>query len=94
MFGLHGNGLTHLVWMQPNSLSTVIEIFCPPGFAHDYYWTTRALGMTHITVWNDTYIAYRDKPAVNYPDCFQGKQIPVHGPIIAKVIEDRVSGHL
>jgi hypothetical protein len=54
MFGLHGNGLTHLVWMQPNRLSTVIEIFCPPGFAHDYYWTARALGMAHVTVWNDT----------------------------------------
>lgn len=54
MLGLHGNGLTHLVWMQPNRLSTVIEIFCPPGFAHDYYWTSRALGMSHYSVWNDT----------------------------------------
>jgi len=94
MFGLHGNGLTHLVWMQPNRLSTVIEIFCPDGFAHDYHWTTRALGMTHITVWNDTYITHPEKPRVNYPDCFQGKQIPVHGPTLAQLIEDRVSSHL
>ena len=54
MFGLHGNGLTHLLWMQPTRLSTVIEIFCPLGFAHDYYWTARALGMAHVAVWNDT----------------------------------------
>jgi hypothetical protein len=27
MLGLHGNGLTYLLWMQPNRLSTVIEIF-------------------------------------------------------------------
>jgi hypothetical protein len=115
MLGLHGNGLTHLLWMQPNRLSTVIEIFCPNGFAHDYHWTTRALGMTHITVWNDTwvcypvfmwtwtqlsdsiynnsYITHPDKPEVNYPECFQGKQIPVHGPALAQLIEDRVSSH-
>ena len=54
MLGLHGNGLTHLVWMQPNKLSTVIEIFCPSGFAHDYHWTSRALGLAHYSVWNDT----------------------------------------
>lgn len=54
MLGIHGNGLTHLLWMQPNRLSTVVEIFCPPGFAHDYWWTSRALGLAHISVWNDT----------------------------------------
>ena len=54
MLGLHGNGLTHLVWMPPNRLSAVIEIFCPLGFAQDYHWTARALGMTHYAVWNDT----------------------------------------
>ncbi|KAF8809914.1 hypothetical protein BYT27DRAFT_7232134 [Phlegmacium glaucopus] len=105
MFGLHGNGLTHLVWMQPNRISTVIEIFCPQGFAHDYYWTSRALGMAHFAVWNDTsdfiplelydsYTTYPDKPPVKYPKCFQGKEIPVHGPTISQLIEDRVSGKL
>ena len=53
MLGVHGNGLTHLVFMKPNRASTVIEIFYPKGFAHDYHWTTRSLGMTHVAVWND-----------------------------------------
>jgi hypothetical protein len=33
--------------MQPTRISTVIEIFYPQGFAHDYQWTTHALGMRH-----------------------------------------------
>ena len=44
--------------MNPNRYSTVIEIFYPGGFAHDYEWTTRALGMTHFAVWNDTYVPF------------------------------------
>jgi len=56
MLGVHGNGLTHLVLMNPNRYSSVVEIFYPGGFAHDYEWTTRALGMRHFSVWNDTYV--------------------------------------
>ncbi|PPQ64507.1 hypothetical protein CVT26_002046 [Gymnopilus dilepis] len=92
MLGVHGNGLTHLVFMDPNRFSTVIELFYPGGFAHDYYWTTRALGMRHYAVWNDTYHTYRDKPNVDYPEGFQGNEIPVYGPGIAQLIEDRISG--
>ncbi|KAF8913029.1 hypothetical protein CPB84DRAFT_1811992 [Gymnopilus junonius] len=92
MLGVHGNGLTHLVFMKPNRLSTVIELFYPGGFAHDYYWTTRALGMRHYAVWNDTYHSHHDKPNVDYPEGFQGDEIPVHGPRIAQLIEDRVNG--
>jgi len=109
MLGVHGNGLTHLVFMNPTRYSTVIELFFPHGFAHDYQWTTRALGMTHFAVWNDTYVfflfsfyirpdtldshhTYPDKPDVDYPDGFQGNAIPVHGPTIAQLIEDRIAG--
>ena len=42
MMGVHGNGLTSLVWMKPTPRSTVIEFFFPQGFAHDEY-TTRGL---------------------------------------------------
>ncbi|KAF4590484.1 hypothetical protein EYR38_009785 [Pleurotus pulmonarius] len=94
MLGVHGNGLTHLVLMPPSRLSTVIEIFYPGGFAHDYQWTTTALGMTHFSVWNDTYHSNFDKPGVHYPEGFQGTEIPVHGPTVAKLIEDRVEGRL
>lgn len=53
MMGVHGNGLTALVWMKPNPKSTVIEFFYPDGFAHDYEYTARALGMVHYGVWKD-----------------------------------------
>ena len=46
------------MFMNPNRYSTVMEIFFPGGFAHDYQWTTRALGMTHIAIWNDTYVSF------------------------------------
>lgn len=49
--GVHGNGLTSLVWMRPTARSTVIEFFYPDGFAFDYEYTTRALNMVHYGVW-------------------------------------------
>lgn len=54
--GVHGNGLTSLVWMKPNPRSTVMEFFYPQGFAHDYEFTTRALGMTHYGFWGNQYV--------------------------------------
>lgn len=35
MLGVHGNGLTHLIWMPPTPRSTVIEMFFKGGFARD-----------------------------------------------------------
>ena len=55
MMGVHGNGLTSLVWMKSTARSTVMELFFPEGFAHDYEWTTRALGMVHSGFWGNRY---------------------------------------
>lgn len=57
MMGVHGNGLTSLLWMKPTPRSTVIEFFYPGGFAHDYEYTTRALGMTHYGFWGNRYVS-------------------------------------
>jgi hypothetical protein len=108
--------------MPITPISTVIELFYPEGFAHDYEWTTRSLGMKHFAVWNDrcfffffgsavkrgddrtdlmplqicSAASYPDPNAKwpNYPDGFQGEQIPVHGPFVARLIEDRADGFL
>lgn len=56
MMGVHGNGLTSLIWMKPNPRSTVIEFFFPGGFAHDYEYTTRAMGMVHYGFWNSQFV--------------------------------------
>ena len=99
--------------MPITPISTVIELFYPEGYAHDYEWTTRALGMKHFAVWNDTYVqvillsmwatqlihrvsstTHPEWTWPNYPEGFQGTQIPVHGPYVAKLIEDRADGNL
>ena len=54
--GVHGNGLTALLWMRPTPRSTVMEFFYPGGFAHDYEYTTRALGMVHYGFWGDRFV--------------------------------------
>ncbi|KAI0331223.1 hypothetical protein GY45DRAFT_1345495 [Cubamyces sp. BRFM 1775] len=92
MLGVHGNGLTHLIMMPVTPVSTVIEIFYPQGFAHDYHWTAHALGMRHFAIWNDTYHTYPNEPQVNYPDGFQGTEIPVYAPTVVQVIEERIAG--
>jgi len=94
LVGVHGNGLTHLIMMPITPISTVIELFYPEGYAHDYEWTTRALGMKHFAVWNDTSTTAPEWTWPNYPEGFQGSQIPVHGPYVAKLIEDRADGFL
>lgn len=35
MLGVHGNGLTHLIWMPATPRSAVIEMFFVGGFARD-----------------------------------------------------------
>ncbi|KAF8671765.1 hypothetical protein RHS04_08050 [Rhizoctonia solani] len=92
MLGVHGNGLTHLIMMPITPLSTVIELFYPGGFARDYQWTSAALGMRHYGVHNNTAFTEPSLPLVQYPEGFQGNEIPVHGPFIADLIEERIDG--
>ncbi|KAF8134626.1 hypothetical protein EV363DRAFT_1430163 [Boletus edulis] len=94
LLGVHGNGLSHLILMPRTNVSAVIEIFYPGGFAHDYEWTTRALGMKHFGVWNDTYFTEGTTPPVHYPQGFQGSSIPAYGPNVADIIEKRIAGGL
>ena len=54
--GVHGNGLTSLLWMKPTPRATVIEFFYPNGFAKDYQWTAQALGIRHYGVWDKEYV--------------------------------------
>ena len=75
--GVHGNGLTHLLWMKPSPKATVIEFFFPGGFAEDYEFTSRALGIKHYGFWNGESFTSPDLPAVAYPEGFQGNEIPI-----------------
>ena len=66
MMGVHGNGLTSLIWMKPSPRSTVMEFFFPQGFAHDYEYTTRALGMVHYGFWNSEYVPLSSSRYITY----------------------------
>ncbi|KAG6332608.1 hypothetical protein ID866_6486 [Astraeus odoratus] len=90
LLGVHGNGLSHLILMPRTRISSVIEIFYPGGFAHDYEWTTHALALKHYVVWNDTYFTDENTPSVDYPEGFQGERIPAYGPTIANLIERHI----
>ncbi|KAF8970076.1 hypothetical protein BDZ97DRAFT_1652817 [Flammula alnicola] len=96
MVGIHGNGLTHQIWMPPSPRSTVIEVFFPKAYLHDYEILARNMGHMHYAVWNDTTLTY---PAgqwfkgVEHGDRrdFNGFSIPVHGPTVAQVIRERLT---
>ncbi|KAF8273430.1 hypothetical protein EI94DRAFT_1715877 [Lactarius quietus] len=91
MMGVHGNGLTALLWMKPTPRSTVMEFFFPGGFAHDYEYTTRALGMVHYGFWGNSYFSGADVPPVAYPEGFQGNEIPIDGAVVARLVHERLS---
>ncbi|KAF8158227.1 hypothetical protein B0H34DRAFT_797639 [Crassisporium funariophilum] len=91
MMGVHGNGLTSLLWMKPNPRSTVMEFFFPQGFAHDYEYTTRALGMIHYGFWNSTFFTSPGVPTPQYVEGFQGNAIPIDGAAVARLCVERLS---
>lgn len=51
LIGVHGNGLSHLMWMPRGS--HVIEIFAKGGFMRDYQMLTSSLGHHYYAVWED-----------------------------------------
>ncbi|KAF8909010.1 hypothetical protein CPB84DRAFT_1744094 [Gymnopilus junonius] len=91
LMGVHGNGLTSLLWMNPNPRSTVMEFFFPKGFAHDYEYTTRALGMVHYGFWNSEYFTSPGLPTPQYVEGFQGNEIPIDGEAVARLCVYRLS---
>ncbi|KAL5537168.1 hypothetical protein ACEPAF_991 [Sanghuangporus sanghuang] len=92
MMGVHGNGLTSLLWMRPSPRATVIEFFYPGGFAFDYEFTTRALGMAHFGVWdNETFTQPNVPNRAYYPEGFQGNEIPLDGAVVARLVHERLT---
>lgn len=94
MMGVHGNGLTSLLWMNPTPRSTVIEFFFPGGFAHDYEYTARAMGMTHYGFWGSDYFTSPHTPLPTYVPGFQGNSIPIDGEAVARLCVERLSLNL
>ncbi|KAJ6557206.1 hypothetical protein DFH09DRAFT_922828 [Mycena vulgaris] len=91
MMGVHGNGLTNLIWMHPNPRATVTEFFYPGGFAHDYEYTARALGITHYGFWGAQSFTSPNTPPNLYPEGFQGNSIPIDAEAVGRVCYDRLT---
>ncbi|KAG8993430.1 hypothetical protein FRB94_010811 [Tulasnella sp. JGI-2019a] len=98
LMGVHGNGLTALLWMQSTHKSAVFEFFYPQGFAEDYEYTSRLLGIKHYGWWNNTHFTYPDIPDKRklenngFPPNFQSNEIPLDGEAVAKLCEQRLLG--
>ncbi|KAG8888382.1 hypothetical protein FRB98_007777 [Tulasnella sp. 332] len=93
MIGVHGNGLSSLLWMRPSPIATVIEIYFPPGFSADYAIPARILGIEHYGVWGDRYFRTESehRPKQQQPDGFHRDKIPADGPTIAALCVERIN---
>ncbi|KAF9046494.1 hypothetical protein BJ165DRAFT_1345463 [Panaeolus papilionaceus] len=91
LMGVHGNGLTSLVWMNPTPRSTVMEFFYPKGFAHDYEWTTRALDMEHFGFWDSQTFTSPGLPLPEYVEGFQGNEIPIDADAVIRLCVERLA---
>ncbi|KAJ7695741.1 hypothetical protein B0H17DRAFT_1055425 [Mycena rosella] len=91
MMGVHGNGLTNLIWMRPTPRTTVLEFFFPGGFAHDYEYTARALGIAHYGFWGQSSFTSPNTPVNAYPDGFQGSEIPIDADAVGRLCFDRLT---
>ncbi|KAL7421373.1 hypothetical protein Q5752_004258 [Cryptotrichosporon argae] len=52
MLGVHGNGLTHQLWMPAGS--ALVEIFPPQAFVRDYQAVAQVLRHPYVCIQNDT----------------------------------------
>ncbi|KIM64039.1 hypothetical protein SCLCIDRAFT_116178 [Scleroderma citrinum Foug A] len=84
MMGVHGNGLTSLLWMKRSPRTTVMEFFYPGGFTRDYQNTAYSLGISYYGWWGNVSFTSENLPRRDYPDGFQGNEIPIDGKAVAE----------
>ncbi|KAF6746026.1 hypothetical protein DFP72DRAFT_924003 [Ephemerocybe angulata] len=94
MIGVHGNGLTHQLFMPPSLRSAVFEIQPPGDYAFDYWMLSRNVGHKHYMVRNDTLTTFGPEEwheGVNMGPLFHTTSIPVYGPVIADMVRKRLT---
>lgn len=90
LMGVHGNGLSTLLWMRPTLQATVIEFFYPENFARDYEWTAQALGIGYYGIWNNHAFSSPNLPPRVVTEDFHGNQIPLDASTVIQLIERRL----
>ncbi|WVQ80732.1 hypothetical protein IAT38_002837 [Cryptococcus sp. DSM 104549] len=88
IMGVHGNGLSHALWMKPGS--AVLEFMMPGGFARDYATTAELMRHDYYSIHKDT-VFTKDKwlkPdgwGMGTVPGFHGPAIPLSGKFIAEL---------
>ncbi|TEB37366.1 hypothetical protein FA13DRAFT_1726446 [Coprinellus micaceus] len=93
LLGVHGNGLTHQIFMPPSLRSAVIEMQPPGDYAFDYWMLARNMGHKHFMVQNDTVTTYRPGEwhnGIHIGENFHSNNIPVSGSVVADLIRERL----
>lgn len=96
LMGVHGNGLTSLLWMTPAPETTVMEFFYPEGLSYDYEYTARMLGIKHYGFWNDSTWTFpnvpkkADYPRRGLPAGFHGNDIPIDADAVVRLCVRRL----
>lgn len=68
------------------------EAFCRPKRHVSFRSLHHLLLMLNFNY--NRYYTHPNLPWVDYPEGFQGTEIPVYAPTVVKIIEDRVAGYL
>lgn len=80
MVGMHGNGLTHSLWMKPGSY--VVEFFWKYNFQYDYATAAQLLKHNYLGIFNgrvvnETLIRKRDPSLRQSPTRREAQHVPV-----------------
>ncbi|KAG8871795.1 hypothetical protein FRB97_008280 [Tulasnella sp. 331] len=96
LMGVHGEGLTSLLWMKPDSKSTVMEFFAPEGISYDFHYPAKMLGIRYYGFWNDVTWTEPDVPRKTafrhhgVPEGFHDNHIPLDADAVVRLCVERL----
>ncbi|KAG9024182.1 hypothetical protein FRB95_011966 [Tulasnella sp. JGI-2019a] len=96
LMGVHGEGLTSLLWMRPSSKSTIMEFFAPEGISYDFQYPAKMLGIRHYGFWDKTAWTEPKVPRKSdfkhngTPVGFSGMDIPIDADAVVKLCIERL----
>ncbi|KAF7419581.1 hypothetical protein PC9H_002172 [Pleurotus ostreatus] len=87
MVGVHGNGLSHQMWMKAGG--TVLEFYDTGGFMRDYQLLAEAMHHTHYVIWNDTiHDKWRENKKTLMTKNFNN--VHLHTPFVIELLDSLV----